>query len=65
MNVTIRTEIQNSCYEMMKVYTVIRYSRYARELAVKLEAKGISWKGRAGSDLVKLDVKGPERRERN
>ena len=35
---------------------MIRYSRWAKQPVVKLKAKGISRKGRAENDLLKLGI---------
>ena len=40
---------------MMKAYNAIRYSQWAKETIVKLEANGFSWRGQAGGDPLKLD----------
>ena len=40
---------------MMKVYNAIRYSQWAKETIVKLEANGCSRRGQAGGDPLKLD----------
>ena len=45
-----------AAYKMMKVYNALRYSRCAKETIVKLEANGISWRGKAEGDPLKLDV---------